>query len=197
MNIGENIKKIRIKKNISRQELANKLCVSESTISRYENNKREPRIEVLKDIAIALNISFSELINPKNDLNNINNSINRLKKEYIDFLIDFEQLNDEGKNKVITYTKDLIEMPKYQKQIWEEEGKEHLIPITCHNDGLSDEEKENMDNIIDDFLKRKKEKTIDYNDFDNIAAHNDNLTDEEISEVDRRILEDVNKHKNK
>ncbi|EHP46944.1 hypothetical protein HMPREF9476_02294 [Clostridium perfringens WAL-14572] len=31
------------------------------------------------------------------------------------------------------------------------------MPIACHDDGLTDEEKENMDKIIDEFLKRKKE----------------------------------------
>ncbi|EGT5619935.1 hypothetical protein BUL45_12800, partial [Clostridium perfringens] len=83
--------------------------------------------------------------------------------------IDFEQLNNEGQNKVINYTKDLLDNPKYkkennitplpkkEKQIWEEPGKEYLMPIACHDDGLTDEEKENMDKIIDEFLKRKKE----------------------------------------
>ena len=85
---------------------------------------------------------------------------------------DLRKLNDLGKSKVITYTKDLldnpkfnndelcatkvVELPKREKQIWEEPGKEHLMPIACHDDGLTNEEKENMNNIIENFLKNKK-----------------------------------------
>ncbi|WWU64686.1 helix-turn-helix transcriptional regulator [Clostridium baratii] len=62
MNIGENIKKIRIKKGISRKKLAKELNVSEPTISRYENNKREPNLETLKKIANVLECDLSRLI---------------------------------------------------------------------------------------------------------------------------------------
>ncbi|MDQ0150711.1 XRE family transcriptional regulator [Eubacterium multiforme] len=79
-----------------------------------------------------------------------------LSKDEETHIDNLRKLNDIGKKKVINYTKDLVEMPKYQKKIWEEEGKEHLMPIACHNDNLSDEQKENMDNIIDGFLKNKK-----------------------------------------
>lgn len=86
-------------------------------IQKYENSEVEPRIEVLREIATALDISFSELINPKNSSINISKSIDKFKNEYIDFIIDFEQLNNEGQNKVINYTKDLLDNPKYKKKI--------------------------------------------------------------------------------
>ncbi len=85
-------------------------------IQKYENSEVEPRIEVLREIATALDISFSELINPKNSSINISESIDKFKNEYIDFIIDFEQLNNEGQNKVINYTKDLLDNPKYKKE---------------------------------------------------------------------------------
>ena len=50
----------------------------------------------------------------------------------------------------------VFEIPKREKQIWEEPDKEHLMPQAAHNDNLTDEEKENMDNIINNFLKNKK-----------------------------------------
>lgn len=62
MSIGTNIKKIRTDKKITRKELAEKIEVSEPTISRYENGKREPNIETLNKIARALNVSILELI---------------------------------------------------------------------------------------------------------------------------------------
>ncbi|EGT0013483.1 helix-turn-helix transcriptional regulator [Clostridium perfringens] len=62
MNIGENIKKIRIDKGLSRQDLASELEVSESTISRYENNKREPNMATLKKIGEILNVPLADLL---------------------------------------------------------------------------------------------------------------------------------------
>lgn len=88
-------------------------------------------------------------------------------KQHID---TYMTLNDLGKNKVIEYTKDLsdnpkykkeednkvVELPKKEKQIWEEEGKEHLMPIACHNDNLTDEENNRMNDIINNYMKNKK-----------------------------------------
>lgn len=68
MNIGENIKKLRIEKGLTRQDLAKALKVSDSTISRYENNKREPNMETINKIAKALEVSPSEFF----DWDNLN-----------------------------------------------------------------------------------------------------------------------------
>lgn len=101
------------------------------------------------------------------ETNVVSVTINKYSKKESVLLNDFNKLNEIGKNKVINYTQDLKDMPKYKKEnstipkpdkkrhIWEEEGKEYLMPIACHNDGLSDEEKENMDNIINNFLKKQ------------------------------------------
>ena len=125
-------------------------------------------INILK-ICNELDISADKLANGIIEYNNVKKDIYsiNLSKEEKTLLENYNKLNKFGKNKVINYTKDLIEMPKYQKdnvttlhkrekQIWEEPGKEYLMPIACHDDGLTDEEKENMNNIIDNFLKNKK-----------------------------------------
>lgn len=62
MNLGENIKNLRIKKGLTRQDLAKELNVSDSTISRYENNKREPNIETLNKISQYLNVPLKTLL---------------------------------------------------------------------------------------------------------------------------------------
>lgn len=80
MSIGENIKKIRMQKGITRQDLADSLEVANSTISRYENNLRKPDIETINKISQILGVSVDELIGKptKMDavtfLNRINNS---------------------------------------------------------------------------------------------------------------------------
>lgn len=116
-------------------------------------------------ICDILNIDIKTFEPIENNI--ISKTENKLSKKEENLLSNFNKLNDDGKDKVITYTKDLTETPKYQKEntvnetpkrikhIWEEPGKEYLMPVAAHDDGLTDEEKENMNNIINEFLKNK------------------------------------------
>ena len=62
MTVGENIKKIRKEKGLTQKELG-KLCgMSEAQIGQYENGLRNPKMETLKKIANALDISYFELL---------------------------------------------------------------------------------------------------------------------------------------
>lgn len=61
MSIGQNIKKYRKEKKITQKELATLVGVNEVTIRSYEAEKYRPKIETLKKIADALNISIAEL----------------------------------------------------------------------------------------------------------------------------------------
>lgn len=47
-------------------------------------------------------------------------------------------------------------LSKREKQIWEEPGKEHLMPIACHDDNLTDEEKDFMDEAIAEYERTHK-----------------------------------------
>lgn len=60
--LGEKIKYLRYRYNISQRYLANKLCVTISTISMYEQNKRIPSIYTLKEIANFFNVSIDSLL---------------------------------------------------------------------------------------------------------------------------------------
>ncbi len=68
LTIGDKIKAIRKERGLTQKEFAKKINKSERMIQKYENSEVEPRIEVLREIALALDISFSELINPRNTL---------------------------------------------------------------------------------------------------------------------------------
>ncbi len=63
MKIGDNIKTIRKQKGIKQKELAAILNMPVSTLANYENNKREPSIEVLYNICDALKIDSLKLLN--------------------------------------------------------------------------------------------------------------------------------------
>lgn len=60
--IGENIKYFRTKMNLTQEELANKLNVTRQAISKWENNKGEPDLNMLRNIATVLSVTVEELL---------------------------------------------------------------------------------------------------------------------------------------
>lgn len=59
---GDKIKKARIKKYMTQEELGEKLGVKQKQISRWETDKAIPHIETLKKISEILNISLDYLL---------------------------------------------------------------------------------------------------------------------------------------
>ena len=71
MSIGERIKKLRNKKGITQLELANKLFVTDKTVSSCESDRTEPSLEILIKLSELLDCNVGYLIygdNPKNDI---------------------------------------------------------------------------------------------------------------------------------
>lgn len=62
--LGDNIKSLRISKDMTQEELAKKSGVNRVSIGNYERGDREPNINTLIKIANALNVSVTELTNP-------------------------------------------------------------------------------------------------------------------------------------
>lgn len=60
--VGKNIKRIRKEKNLTQDELAERLHCTRQTISNYENGKSEPCIELLIEIAKVLEVEINDLI---------------------------------------------------------------------------------------------------------------------------------------
>ena len=57
------LKIFRIRSNMTRSALAEKLSVDSSTVYRWETGIREPNLEMLKKIALVLNATEAELLN--------------------------------------------------------------------------------------------------------------------------------------
>lgn len=64
MTIGERIKAAREQAGVTQVELGEKIGVSGVAIMRYEKNARQPRLEQLQRIALALGTTVSELVEP-------------------------------------------------------------------------------------------------------------------------------------
>lgn len=62
MDINKNIKKMRNEKNLTQEELAQKINVTRQAVSNWENSKTQPDLETLTAIASALEIDFEMLL---------------------------------------------------------------------------------------------------------------------------------------
>ena len=78
---GSVIKELREKNRMTQAELAEKICVSDKTISKWETGKGYPDISLLEPIAKIFGISITELISG-NAINNVNVSANMLRSNF-------------------------------------------------------------------------------------------------------------------
>lgn len=60
--VGKHIKKIRKERNLTQDDLAERLHCTRQTISNYENGKSEPGIEILVELAGVLEVEINDLI---------------------------------------------------------------------------------------------------------------------------------------
>lgn len=155
------------------------ISIAKSTISKWENNKADPSMENAKVLCNYFNISLDYLLGLSKYKNKEEEELTAHKNKMLQFakkhnknffenqLLDsFNKLNDEGKNEAIKRVEELtelskykkeddnkvVELPKKEKQIWEEKGKEHLMPIASHdrNGEFTDEEYNLDDDLMDD-----------------------------------------------
>lgn len=90
--LGENLKRIRKNKGISRKDLADKSGLSESAIARYETNQREPRFSILCKISESLDMTVNELI----DYEDIKiNNLSKLERYYEQKKWEYENIECE------------------------------------------------------------------------------------------------------
>ena len=78
---GAVIKELREKNRLTQQQLADKLGVSDKTVSKWENAKGYPDITLLEPIAEAFSVSVMELISG-NTVHNTNVSANVLRSKF-------------------------------------------------------------------------------------------------------------------
>ncbi|MEE0963682.1 MAG: XRE family transcriptional regulator [Ruminococcus bromii] len=97
---AENLKILRERKQITQQQLADKLDISRSTIGMYENGSREPDFETLELIADFFNVNMDRLIG------NLNPTDKRmipvlgyvkagLPIEAVENILDYEEISED------------------------------------------------------------------------------------------------------
>ena len=60
-DFGNNLRNLRKSRNLTLEELAEKLSINKSTLSRYESGQREPNHEAEENIADFFNVSLDAL----------------------------------------------------------------------------------------------------------------------------------------
>ena len=105
-NFSKNLKYLRESKGMSKSDLAKRMKISQSTISRWENNEMGITIGNAYDLANVLNISIADLIGKdltsEKDFNELN--------EYDVLFNKYKELTPEDKELI----KNIIEMRKKQ-----------------------------------------------------------------------------------
>ncbi|MCH5249523.1 MAG: helix-turn-helix transcriptional regulator [Lachnospiraceae bacterium] len=81
MQIGENIKNLRIEKGMTQKQLGEKCGIADSAIRRYELGGANPKRETLKKIADALGVSIYELTGEFQDIPHIGEQIRKYRTE--------------------------------------------------------------------------------------------------------------------
>ena len=71
--IGKFIKKIRLENNLTQKQLADTLGVTYQAVSKWENGKNIPDIELLKEISERFNINIDEILNGEKNPKKKNN----------------------------------------------------------------------------------------------------------------------------
>ena len=78
---GAVIRELREKYHMTQVELAEKLCVSDKTISKWETGKGYPDISLLEPLAKVFGVSITELISG-NAVSNVNMSANMMRSKF-------------------------------------------------------------------------------------------------------------------
>lgn len=82
--IGNYIKELRCKNNLTQEELANKIYVTNKAVSRWESGKNIPGIDTLYLLSKELNVSVNDILNAgTNDTKDVKNIMIKLNLKRI------------------------------------------------------------------------------------------------------------------
>ena|SRR5690554_5948890 len=116
MTLGKNISEIMKRKRITGRELAKKLETSESYISDIKNDKQDPSLKKLREIATALDVELHELVktyredqDKKQGISEVN-YCDELTKEEKELIEQFRALPDDIKKEIKGEIKGILRM---------------------------------------------------------------------------------------
>ena len=134
-------------KSLNIPDVARATGLSDSTIRSIISRKtKNVSLDVAFKMHKGLEVSLERLNGE--EMKNTSKSNNLSKRENI-LIENFNKLNDLGKNEANKRVAELTEIPRYKKEIWEEEGKEYLKPNAAHmREGATEEDIQHDNDIM-------------------------------------------------
>lgn len=155
MNIGDNIKRYRKENKISQAKLAELIGKSKSSIEKYEANKVQPSLDILKDICKHLNTDISDLLGVTSFNAPVINQLvddSSLSDDTLSLMMESEELFQMRRTfEKLGYKLELFAMP--QIYIVDIEN-DKTVAITTHNElkVLNNILKNSFKGIIEGFI---------------------------------------------
>jgi transcriptional regulator with XRE-family HTH domain len=109
LSAGQKIKYHRKKRGLSLRALAVIVGISPSMLSRYENDMCLPNALIIRELAKALKTTGDYLLGSEHREMSIQDS------DELHVLRIFRSLNEKGRKRLIDYSSDLKDTPKYTK----------------------------------------------------------------------------------
>lgn len=123
MTIGDTLKQARLNAGLTQKQLGEKCGMADSAIRKYESGKIKPKIETLKKIAAALNVSVIDLADfdtateiLAEDINQIRMRYGQETPQYYRMIEAFSTLNHTGAEKAAVAVEDLSKVPEYRRE---------------------------------------------------------------------------------
>lgn len=138
MTIGDTLKQARLNAGLTQKQLGEKCGMADSAIRKYESGKIKPKIETLKKIAAALNVSVIDLADfdtateiLADDINQISMRYGQETPQYYRMVEAFSTLNHTGAEKAAVAVEDLAKVPEYRRE--DDAASRDTSPDTSNN----------------------------------------------------------------
>ena len=112
---GQNLRRIRLLKNMTQDEFAALLGTTKQVISRYENDQRSPKVSVVGEYARLLDVSIGELSGEERPTPSNDPPTTLTDEKEEELLIIYRGLNAAGQNALLKQARYLNDDPDMKK----------------------------------------------------------------------------------
>ena len=121
--LADKLKELRNKNNLTQIQFSKAFGISSGTIAMWETGKRSPDIDTICSLATFFNVSVDYLLDRTPEHENMLTRVPEDIKKYLEKLIfALNDLNEEGREKLVDLADDLVKTGKYKKSAPNELG---------------------------------------------------------------------------
>lgn len=124
MTIGERLKRLRIEKGLTQEEVGNILGITKAAVQKYENGTiTNFRSDTIRKLCLLFGIAPAYFIfdDVENDYSSTNSEqlrgmiIKHFGERFVRFLDILDTLNEDGRQKIMTYIDDISQIEGYRR----------------------------------------------------------------------------------